>query len=121
MLFDLTDHSVAFKVTAKGAWKITIKPTEAAKAWDGTKAIKGKGDALIATSVADDGGDEGGREGDRQGPFAVRAHTATRRSTSSTSAGPYKGTVTLPEDTTCSRSAPRAPGRSRPPAERACR
>jgi hypothetical protein len=100
VLFDLTEHSVAFKVTAKGGWKIAIDSTGAAKAWDGSKAVKGKGDALIGLSSPTTGETKVAVKANAKGRFALRAHTGDEEVYLVDQPGPYKGTVTVPEDTT---------------------
>jgi len=49
VLFDERDgdHSVAFEVTAGGAWTITIKPVTEARDWDGSSELTGTGDEVI--------------------------------------------------------------------------
>lgn len=49
VLFDEGDdeHSVAFEVTAGGAWTITIKPVMEARDWDGSSELSGAGDDVI--------------------------------------------------------------------------
>ena len=35
------------KITSNGSWKVTICPIEAAKQWDGSSALAGKGDTVV--------------------------------------------------------------------------
>ncbi len=35
------------KVTSNGNWKVTIRPIDAARQWDGSSALSGKGDAVV--------------------------------------------------------------------------
>ena len=78
VLFDLETHSVAFKVPAKGPWKITIKPAEAAKAWDGTKATQGQGRPGAAAHDTVSRRREPAAAGDRRGAIP-RPGAFTRR------------------------------------------
>lgn len=57
VLFDQNTgiHSVAFEVTADGAWSITIKPVTAARLWDGASGLSGSGDDVIHIDPAIEG------------------------------------------------------------------
>jgi hypothetical protein len=98
VMFDLIEHSVAFQVTAKGKWSITVKPVESLKAWDGESTLKGKGDSVvrIATPV----------ETDVKMALAVTGKSLLQvRSDAGddeylvNQKGPYKGQTTLPDGT----------------------
>jgi hypothetical protein len=99
VLFDLIDHSVSFKVTAAGAWKITVKPTEAAGTWDRTKALKGKSDTVAQVAPSSEAGDTIVMNYTGSGRFAVRAHTPEDETYLVDQVGKYKGTRKLPEGT----------------------
>jgi len=48
VLFDESgQHSVAFEITAGGAWTITIKPLTAAFLWDASEEVSGTGDDVV--------------------------------------------------------------------------
>jgi hypothetical protein len=47
---DAGEHSVAFEIDADGPWTITIKPVGRAPAWDPSKVLKGRGDAVYRLS-----------------------------------------------------------------------
>ncbi len=99
VLFDLVDHSVAFKVSADGAWKITVKPTETAPAWDGTSTLKGKTDTVVGLATPSAAGDAIAIAYSGKGRFAVRAHTPEDETYLVDQTGRYKGTKKLPEGT----------------------
>ncbi len=54
VLFDEQDgqHSVAFEVTADGAWTISIQPVTEARAWDGRAELTGTGDDVVQIDPA---------------------------------------------------------------------
>jgi hypothetical protein len=45
-------HSVAFEITADGAWTVVIRPITAARAWDGAATLTGSGDDVVLISPA---------------------------------------------------------------------
>ncbi len=47
VLFDESEHSVAFKVTATGSWTIVIDPIEKFPAWSGTTTRTATGDYVL--------------------------------------------------------------------------
>jgi hypothetical protein len=47
VLFDESDHSVAFSITASGTWTATIDPIERAPRWNGAEPATGSGDQVI--------------------------------------------------------------------------
>jgi hypothetical protein len=47
VLFDETDHSVAFKITADGPWTITINPIQKVPRWGGAKSLTGSSDNVV--------------------------------------------------------------------------
>lgn len=99
VLFDLETHSVAFKVLAKGPWKITIKPAEAAKAWDATKATKGKGDQVLRLTTPSAADANLQLQATGAVPFLVRAHSPDDDVDVAAGTGPAKLTKKLPEGT----------------------
>ncbi len=99
VLFDLETHSVAFKVQAKGPWKITIKPAEAAKEWDGTKAAKGKGDQVLRLTTPSADGTNLLLQASGALPYLVRAHSPDDDVDIASGTGPAKITKKLPEGT----------------------
>lgn len=99
VLFDLLDHSVAFKVTAKGPWKITVQPTEAGTAWDGTGTLKGKGDAVVLLSTPSEAKAKLDVRSSGKARFAIRAHNADEEVYLVDQKGAFKGSLELPEET----------------------
>jgi hypothetical protein len=99
VLFDLVAHSAGFKVQAKGPWKITIKPAEAAKTWDGSKAAKGKGDQVLALTTPTADGTKLLLNASGATPYLVRAHSPDDDVSLLTGTGPAKVTKALPEGT----------------------
>ncbi len=98
-LFDLVDHSVSFKVAAKGPWKITVKSTDSAKVWDQVKPLKGKGDAVVLLPAPSVDGDTLAVKTTGKSRFALRAHSADDEVYIIDSAGPIKVEKDLPEGT----------------------
>jgi hypothetical protein len=99
VLFDLLDHSVAFKVTAKGPWKITVQPTELGTAWDGTGTLKGKGDAVVLLSPPSEADATLDVRSSSKNRFTIRAHSADEEVYLVNQKGPFKGRLKLPEET----------------------
>jgi hypothetical protein len=99
VLFDLQDHSVYFRVQSKGSWKITIKPAEAAKAWDGAKATKGKGDQVLRLTNPTVAGIDLQLKASGTAPYVVRAHSPEDDIDLMEGAGPGKVAKELPEGT----------------------
>src|SRR5262249_38241236 len=99
VLFDLKDHSVAFKVQAKGPWKIVVKPAEAAKPWDGAKATKGKGDQVLRLTTPAADGTNLLLKTSGTLPYVVRAHSPDDDIDLMTGTSPAKITKALPVGT----------------------
>jgi len=99
VLFDLVDHSTAFKVTAKGPWTITVKPSDAAAAWNTAKPLKGKGDAVVTLSPASGAKDTLTFKVSGKGSYAVRAHSPDEDVSLLTGTAPAKASKALPEGT----------------------
>jgi hypothetical protein len=49
------DSVAALKVEGSGRWKVTLKPLTAAKRWDGSKTLSGRGDDVIYVGDVFDG------------------------------------------------------------------
>ena len=100
VLFDLVDHSVAFKVHAKGPWAITVQPIAGAAAWDGTSTLKGKGDTMVRLTAPSADGATVAMRSTGKSRFTLRAHSADDDALLFTGKGPVKGQVKLPDGTT---------------------
>jgi hypothetical protein len=94
-LFDVEDHSVAFKVTADGSWSIVVKPISMARAWNPSTALTGTGDDVVrvagtlpdlATALIKHSGSSN---------FAVVTYTALERDLLVNEIGKYSGEVLL--------------------------
>lgn len=99
VLFDLVEHSVAFEVSAVGSWKITVKPTDTATAWDGTSTLKGKGDAVVRLTTPSEADAKVAIAYSGKRRFAVRAHTFDDEIWLVDQTGKYKAQNSLPEET----------------------
>jgi hypothetical protein len=47
VLFDTSEHSVAFRVETTGPWAATVKPVSAARRWDASERLTGEGDDVV--------------------------------------------------------------------------
>lgn len=99
VLFDLVDHSTAFKVTAKGPWTITVKPSDAASVWNVAKPLKGKGDAVVVLSTPSQDKDTLTFKISGPGAYTVRAHSPDDDVSLLNGTAPAKATKALPEGT----------------------
>jgi hypothetical protein len=101
VLFDVEgdDHSVAFEITADGAWTITVKPVAEAPTWDPSTDRNGTGDSVYLVSPPSSGlvTLDITNEGERN--FAVLAYTSVSWDLLVNEVGNYKGQVLLPDDT----------------------
>lgn len=77
VLFDAQQgqHSVAFKIEADGSWTATIKPVTAARAWDPSTPLTGKGDDVVQVTPAVSGLVSATITHDGSSNFAVTAYT----------------------------------------------
>jgi hypothetical protein len=93
VLFDETSgtHSVAFEVTADGAWTITVKPVTAARLWDGTSALSGSGDDVIHIDPAIEGLATFNITHNGSGNFAVFAYSDSGSDLLVNEIGAYSG------------------------------
>lgn len=100
VLFDESgQHSVAFEVTAGGAWSIVIKPLTAAFAWDGVASLTGTGDdvaridpnisGLVTAQVSHSGGSN----------FAIFAYSSSGADLLVNEIGTYSGEVLIGDGT----------------------
>lgn len=100
VLFDLGtgEHSVAFKVGAKGAWTIEVKPIITARVWDTSTKLTGKGDDVALVSPPAAGLTSISVTGAGKGNFVVQTYSLDGTSTLLVNEiGVYSGQVQLPD------------------------
>ncbi len=99
VLFDVDSDSVAFQVTASGAWKIVVKPLTAARAWSGTGTVTGKGDDVLLLGSATSGLTPATIKNSGGDNFVVQAYTSSSSDLLVNEIGAYNGEVPLPDGT----------------------
>jgi hypothetical protein len=102
VLFDEDDgvHSVAFEITADGAWTIVISPITSARAWDGTAPLTGAGDDVILVEPAFTGLTTAAISHDGTSNFAILSYDLSGgRELLVNEIGPYSGEIAIPNDT----------------------
>jgi hypothetical protein len=97
VLFDEASgvHSVAFEITADGAWTITVKPVTAARAWDGTSALNGSGDDVVRVSPQIEGLATANVQHTGSSNFAIFAYSSSGADLLVNEIGAYVGEVLL--------------------------
>ena len=97
VLFDADEgqHSVAFEVTADGAWTIDIKPVTEARAWDPASAIDGTGDDVLRTDPEPSGLTPITVSHQGESNFVVIAHAPDGAALLVNEIGNYSGEVAL--------------------------
>jgi hypothetical protein len=81
VLFDEREdeHSVALRVEARGNWEIVVKPVSAARRWDATDTLTGRGDDVVIIFAPVVGLATSRLEHRGQGNFAVWIYTEDGR------------------------------------------
>ncbi|MEX1278111.1 MAG: hypothetical protein WEI16_03575, partial [Chloroflexota bacterium] len=97
VLFDVASgvHSVAFEITAGGAWTITIKPVTAARVWDGMSPLNGSGDDVVRVNPRIAGLARATVQHTGSSNFAVWAYSASGGDLLVNEIGAYLGEVLL--------------------------
>lgn len=100
VLFDEGDgeHSVAFQVTADGAWTITVKPVTDARPWAGDAELTGRGDDVIYVSPATTGLTIVAIAHQGESNFAVQSY-GDENDLLVNEIGEYSGQTTIPSGT----------------------
>jgi hypothetical protein len=101
VLFDENegDHSVAFEVTASGSWTIRVKPISAARVWEPTGSLKGKGDDVVQLTPPATGLSATDVRHTGKGNFAIWAYSTDGTDLLVNDIGRYSGQVLLPDGT----------------------
>jgi hypothetical protein len=99
VLFDVVDHSVAFEIEADGPWRIEIKPISAARAWNPSQKLIGKGADVLLVSPHSSGLVTLDLTHDGESNFAVTSYTADSRDLLVNKIGQFAGQVLLPDGT----------------------
>jgi hypothetical protein len=101
VLFDASSgqHSVAFKVESDGTWAITIQPLSAAKVWDPTTPLAGRGDDVIAVSPAVSGLMTATISHKGQANFVVYAYSPSGQDLLVNEIGNFSGEEAVPDGT----------------------
>ena len=92
-------HSVAFEVTADGAWTITVKPVTSARAWDGSSPLNGSGDEVVQISPFISGLTTVTVQHTGSSNFAVFAYSSSGTDLLVNEIGAYLGEVLLGDGT----------------------
>ncbi len=98
VLFDQNSgvHSVALRITSSGRWSIKIEPVAAARAWDGTGSLSGKGDDVVAISPQSSGLTTITITHDGVSNFVVTSYDSSGQNLLVNEIGQYGGQTTLP-------------------------
>jgi hypothetical protein len=101
VLFDATagQRTVAFKIGSNGAWTATIRPTSAARAWDGASKASGKGDDVLLVNPPVSGLATATVTHSGSANFVVESYTADVSDLLVNEIGKYTGEVQLPDGT----------------------
>ena len=101
VLFDkyADEHSVAFDISADGAWTVVIKPATEAQPWDGTSPLKGTSDDVVMQSPPSSGLITLDLTYVGKGNFAVIAFTPEGADLLANEIGNFTGTVVEPNGT----------------------
>jgi hypothetical protein len=101
VLFDAQSgtHSVAFKIGSNGSWNATIKPTSAARPWDGKVKLAGKSDDVVLVNPPISGLSTATFTHNGSSNFAVTSYTADSPDLLINEIGVYTGQVQLPDGT----------------------
>jgi hypothetical protein len=99
VLFDVVDHSVAFEIEADGSWRIDIKPISAARAWDPSERLIGKGADVVLVSPPSSGLVTLDLTHEGESNFAVTSYTADSHDLLVNEIGQFSGQVLLPDGT----------------------
>jgi hypothetical protein len=98
-LFDVTSHSVAFKIDADGRWRALVRPITRARAWDPTTKLSGERADVVRLTSASSGLVTLDVRHRGSSNFVVMAYTADDRSLLVNEIGNYSGEVLLPDGT----------------------
>lgn len=92
-------HSVAFEVTADGAWTIVIQPVTAARSWDGSSALTGSGDDVVQISPPVEGLVSAAIQHTGESNFAIIGYSSSGADLMVNEIGPYSGEVPIASGT----------------------
>ena len=93
---DEGEHSVAFKIDASGfSWKVTIKPINSARTWNGTSKLSGRGDDVVQLDPISSGLTALNITHSGQDNFIVKGYSDSGTDLMVNEIGKYKGQVPL--------------------------
>jgi hypothetical protein len=93
-------YAVAFQIVSDGAWTIVIKPTTAARVWDPTTKLSGRGDDVVLVRPPSSGLTTLWITHDGRSGFDVVAHPmSTSYARIVMAIGHYEAAVDLPDGT----------------------
>jgi hypothetical protein len=98
-MFDNSAHSVAFKITADGSWRVLVRPISRARAWDPSTPLEGKGADVVRLVPASSGLVSLAIRHRGSSNFAVMAYSGTGTELLVNEIGNYSGEVLLPDGT----------------------
>jgi hypothetical protein len=99
LLFDLVDHSVAFDITADGAWTSTVRPLGGARVWNGQSQLTGRTDDVVQIPEPLSGLTVALVIHDGDANFALVAYSAETSELLVNEIGPYRAEQLLPDGT----------------------
>ncbi len=90
-------HSVALRITSSGHWAVKIEPVAAARVWDGTGTLSGKGDDVVVISPQASGLTTITITHDGVSNFVVTSYDSSGSNLLVNEIGHYSGQTTLPD------------------------